>query len=90
LVSSSSLVPSLCWLPFHPLFYQVLVCDSQRSSVEMVDVQGRQLVTVMSRQHFSQQGLGGVPTAITVDTKQRLWVGTTQGHVQAYTFLRHL
>ncbi|KAL8606342.1 hypothetical protein ACOMHN_050822 [Nucella lapillus] len=39
---------------------------------------------LLSREHFV--GSGG-PTCVTVDSKHRLWVGTSRGHVYAFTFL---
>ncbi|XP_076444022.1 uncharacterized protein LOC143282306, partial [Babylonia areolata] len=63
---------------------QVAVADRDRRTVELVSTEGKLLAPLLSRDHF--QGCGK-PTCLTVDSKQKLWVGTSTGHVFAFTFL---
>nr|KAG5699545.1 hypothetical protein BaRGS_033741 [Batillaria attramentaria] len=64
---------------------QVVVADSAQSSVELVSAEGHLLATLLVREHFQDSG---VPTAVATDSKGRLWVGTSLGHVSAYSFLQ--
>ena len=58
------------------------VADGLRSAVELVSTEGKLLASLLTREQFLDTG---VPTAVTVDSKGRLWVGTSMGHVCAYS-----
>ena len=61
------------------------VADGQRSAVDLVNAEGKLLASLLTREHFLDTG---GPTAVTVDSRGRLWVGTSMGHVCVYSFLQ--
>lgn len=63
---------------------KMIVADRHRSTVELVDLHGKFLATLLTSLHFPN---GSTPTAVAVDSKDRLWVGTSMGNICAYSYL---
>ena len=68
----------------HDVCTQVVMADNHRSTVELLTFSGKLLASLLSPDDFQDVG---APSAVTVDSRGRLWVGTSTGHVSSYSFL---
>ncbi|XP_046373638.2 E3 ubiquitin-protein ligase TRIM71-like [Haliotis rufescens] len=65
----------------------LIVADSKRCNVQLVSKDGRFLSYLLNKEDF--QDIGS-PTAVTVDNRGRLWIGTGNGNVCAYTYMHDI